>query len=132
MATFALNSLPLAQAGESGVFDMLWAILLVLFGVGLLIGVIAVVRKRFAADLAGGPGETFSLSSLRQLVREGKMTQEEFEKAKQQIVIAHHKAAARDMADQAVAAEQAIRKGPTLPPEAREQGSGYVPPPPAV
>jgi len=62
--------------------------LILLAIVAVLIGVIAVIRRNmFRNDsLEKDPLAGFSLGSLRQLVREGKMTQEEYEKAKAQLV----------------------------------------------
>ena len=62
--------------------------LILLAIVALLIGVIAVVRRTiFKQDeTADDPLAGFSLGSLRQLVKEGKMTPEEYEKAKAQLV----------------------------------------------
>lgn len=124
----------LAQAdGESGVFDVLFAVLLVLVGVALLIGVVAVIRKRFAAADEADPAAGFSLGSLRQLVKAGKMTQEEYDRAKEQIVAAHQRAEARKVADRAAAAERALQKAQGIDTgRATGTDSGYVPPAPPV
>ena len=71
--------------------------------VGLLVAVIALivvvqmVRKWIGrnADLDSAPAAGFSLASLRDLVKQGKMTPEEYEKAKSQIVQATQRAAER-------------------------------------
>lgn len=78
---------------------MWWLIVLV----GLLLaGFVAVtqVKKRLMRS-DDSPGSGFTLSDLRRLHREGKMTDEEFEKAKQIIVAGAKRAAER----QAVAAQ---------------------------
>jgi hypothetical protein len=62
--------------------------LILLAIVALLIGIIAVVRRTIFKrdDTSHDPMAGFSLGSLRQLVKEGKMTPEEYEKAKAQLV----------------------------------------------
>jgi hypothetical protein len=90
----------LAQSTDpsAGLGRFFLATILVLVIIGGLIGLLYVFRKRFMADQnedrsgAGG----FSLGQLRQLVKEGKMSQEEFDAAKAQIVAAMQRAAARD------------------------------------
>ena len=59
------SSFPLlAEAnGDSGVFDVLLAVVLVMAGVAALIGVVAVARKRFSADEEGDAAAGFSLGS---------------------------------------------------------------------
>jgi hypothetical protein len=75
------------------------ALLLIL----MLAAAIWFVRKYVFAwmrtdDDVGGPG--FSLSDLRQLHKSGKMTDEEFERAKAQVVQGIQRAAARQAAAQ--------------------------------
>ncbi|MDB5324524.1 MAG: hypothetical protein JWM57_93 [Phycisphaerales bacterium] len=133
---FAMTQLAplLAQAGsDSGVFDVLYAVVLILIGVALLIGGVAVIRKRFSAAEETDAAAGFSLSSMRQLVKAGKMSQEEYDRAKEQIVAAMHKAEARKVAEKAVAAERALQKTKGIPPgSATGTDSGYVPPAPPV
>jgi hypothetical protein len=50
------------------------------------------VRKRVRQDT--GTAGNFTLSDLRQLVKDGKMTPEEFERAKNNILAAHKRATA--------------------------------------
>jgi hypothetical protein len=68
---------------------LLFPVLVGMIGIGLLIGLAIAVRKKIlkmneddGTELAAG----FSMGSLRQLVRDGKMTQEEFDAAKARIV----------------------------------------------
>ena len=124
----------LAQAGsETGVFDVLFAVVLVLVGVAVLIGGVALIRKRFSAGEEPDAAAGFSLGSLRQLVKAGKLTQEEYDRAKEQIVANLHKAEARKAAEKAIAAEQALQKAKGIPPgSATGPDSGYVPPAPPV
>jgi hypothetical protein len=77
--------------------EFLVPVLLVAVLIAFLIGVVAVVRRRMVAssteDALNDPMAGFSLSNLRQLVKEGKMTPEEYEAAKNQIVaVAQRKA----------------------------------------
>jgi hypothetical protein len=77
----------LAQSGDTS--DLILPTLIILVIIALLIASIAVIRKKMftpADDPANDPMAGFSLSSLRQLVKQGKMTPEEFEAAKAQIV----------------------------------------------
>lgn len=76
---------------EAGPLEFLWPILLGMVGVALLIGVVFVVRKRFNAPDPVDVSSGFSLGGLRDLVRQGKMTQEEYDQAKAQIVAAAHR-----------------------------------------
>lgn len=90
--------------------------LILLAIVALLIGVIAVVRRvMFKSDDGGNdPMAGFSLGALRQLVKEGKMTPEEYEKAKAQLVQAAQKQVDRQTPPPASPAAEH-----KLPPEAR-------------
>ncbi len=79
--------MPLAQSGDTS--DLIIPTLIILIIIALLIAAIAVIRKKMftpADDPANDPMAGFSLSSLRQLVKQGKMTPEEFEAAKAEIV----------------------------------------------
>src|SRR5438552_15204378 len=81
----------LAQSEQSTSRVMIWAIVLVL-ALMLLFGVVVIYRKWMNADdTTSGPG--FTLSDLRKLHKEGKMTTQEYEKAKT-ILIGSIKAAA--------------------------------------
>ncbi|HEY7118681.1 MAG TPA: hypothetical protein VH475_18975 [Tepidisphaeraceae bacterium] len=63
---------------------MLWSLILIV-AILLLFGVVLVYRKWMNADdTTSGPG--FTLSDLRRLHKEGKMTTEEFEKAKSALI----------------------------------------------
>ena len=73
----------------------------VLVAVGVVVGVIVlviafrVVRKRLRGQAtSGSPPGGFTLGDLRALVKEGKMSPEEFERAKDKILAAHKKATA--------------------------------------
>ncbi|MGN6505678.1 MAG: hypothetical protein ACTHM6_08955 [Tepidisphaeraceae bacterium] len=94
---------------ESGFFDVALPIVGVLLLVALLIGGAAVVRKWLFASQAEVPASGFSLASLRQLVREGKMTQVEFDKAKSQIVAATQRAVERQAKPSPLAPENKSR-----------------------
>ena len=59
-------------------------ILLVL--AAILIGALAIVRRKVRADAGGSGPRDFSLGDLRALHREGKLTTEEFERAKEKLV----------------------------------------------
>ena len=81
----------------------------------------------------GMPPPVFRSGALRQLVKAGKMTQEEFDRAKEQIVAAMHRSEARKAADKANAAQRALQKGSVIPPgRATGTDDGYVPPAPPV
>jgi len=69
---------PLAQAGSGSA--LFWALVLILAWV-LMFAALAAYRKWMRSDdTPTGPG--FTLGDLRRLHKEGKMTTEEFEKAK--------------------------------------------------
>ena len=93
-----MTAIPLfADADVSSFFLPILGMLVI---IALLIGAIAVIRKYMMApthDEASPAG--FSLGSLRQLVRDGKMSQEEFDKAKAQIIAATQRATDRKAAD---------------------------------
>ena len=110
-----LATLPFAaSAGTVDGWDyvaILIRTIFVLVCIALLVGAALVFRKRYMADdtldVAGG----FSMGGLRDLVRQGKMTQTEFEAAKAKIVEANH----RRTAEAAAAAKKAAP--PRLPDE---------------
>ena len=74
--------------------DVLWwsGVLIVLL-LAAFVGVAQVKKRMMRTDESGGAG--FTLSDLRALHREGKMTDDEFEKAKSIIVGAAQKAITR-------------------------------------
>ncbi len=75
--------------------DFFWPTLVVMFFIAILIGGIAVSRKYlFKQDEPEhDPMSGFDIGSLRSLVKQGKMTQEEYEAAKTQIVTAAQRSA---------------------------------------
>ena len=74
-----------AQAGESILPVFGWSLVLVLLLVG---GFYAIARLRqwLKDDVAPGPAIGFTLSDLRQLHKQGQMTDEEFERAKAKMI----------------------------------------------
>jgi hypothetical protein len=69
---------PLAQAATGSA--LVWTLVLI-FALVLMFGAVAAYRKWMKSDdTPSGPG--FTLGDLRKLHKEGKMTTEEFEKAK--------------------------------------------------
>ena len=92
MQPATIGTIPLAQSGVGSV--IFWS--LVLIGL-LLVGYFGVMTLRNwlkSEDIPSG-GIGFSLSDLRQLHREGKMTDEEFERAREKIVSAGREMAAK-------------------------------------
>jgi hypothetical protein len=86
--------LPLAQTSSAGsVF--FWALVLIVFILILFVAVV-LLKRWLKDDDISSPGPGFTLSDLRQLVAEGKMTQEEFDKAKVAIVGSTKAAAMRN------------------------------------
>jgi hypothetical protein len=76
--TASLALPPIAQAGTGSA--LVWTLVLIIALV-LMFGAVAAYRKWMKSDDApSGPG--FTLGDLRKLHKEGKMTAEEFEKAK--------------------------------------------------
>ena len=83
----------IAQGSDaSSIF--VWSVLLILLLVGGLV-VALQVKKRLTQEDEGSLGAGFTLADLRQLHRDGRMTAEEFEKAKAKIVEAAKLAALR-------------------------------------
>lgn len=82
---------------QSTTGDIFVSVLLVLLGGLLVVILIAAVRKWMMkadeTDLVNPTG--FNLSDLRKLKNEGQMTDEEFERAKAQIIAAAHKASTK-------------------------------------
>src|SRR4051794_3215142 len=93
----------LAQAGESSsVF--LWSAVLIGVVLLLFLGVVW-ARKRLSPD-EDFSGEGFTLSDLRAMVKQGKLTEEEYDRAKEKMVAAMHAAQARQEAARQEAAKQ--------------------------
>lgn len=91
---------------------MFWAVVLIGLLLAAFVGV-AQVKKRLVKDddLSGGG---FSLGDLRALHRQGKMSDEEFEKAKQVILAATKRAAERQAEAQAKRQSAAGGRGPGI------------------
>ena len=85
--------IPLAEAGIGDIASTLGAILLVIGLAAALYYFAGWLRERLKQNESGPPGG-FDLGSLRQLVKEGKMTQMEFERAKAKILDATKRATA--------------------------------------
>ena len=84
---------PLAQSGVGGVF--FWSFILILL---IIAGAAAVMRLRRwlkEDDAPTSSGIGFTLSDLRQLHKQGKMTDEEFERARAKMVEAGRAMAAK-------------------------------------
>ena len=96
----------LAQSSEASSSIYIWAIVL-LIGVVLLFGAVAWARKRLSPH-EDFHGEGFSLSDLRQMHKEGKLSDEEFDRAKAKMVEAMHAAPARKDAAKAEAAKRGL------------------------
>ena len=77
---------------------LFFSTLMMLLMIAVLIGAIAVLRRKLRApdDDGASSASGFNLAALRQLVRDGKMTPDEFEQAKAQIVQATQRAAERE------------------------------------
>lgn len=103
----------LAQLDTFGSF--FWPIVGVMVLIAILISTLALVRRRMFSgqDAEADPLTGFSLSQLRSLVKQGKMTPEEFDAAKAKIV----EAAQRSTEQAAPLANLAPEKkaGPTDP-----------------
>lgn len=87
------GNVPSASEGSASAQAIVPTLILLLI-VAALIGVIAIIRRvmlKSEDDTSKDPMAGFSLGSLRQLVKEGKMTQEEYEKAKAQLVHSAHR-----------------------------------------
>ena len=87
-----MNAHALAESGAGGVF--VWSFILIVL---LVIGAAAVMRLRrwLKEDDAPSGGIGFTLSDLRQLHKEGQMTDEEFERARAKMVAAGRAMAAK-------------------------------------
>ncbi|MDB5296978.1 MAG: hypothetical protein JWO31_2961 [Phycisphaerales bacterium] len=94
-----MTPFPLLQA-RSVPLDQILKAALVLVGV-VVVGLVIVSQIRKRLNEAEDPSKAaggFMLSDLRQLHREGQITDEEFEKAKAKVIDAAKRAAARDAA----------------------------------
>jgi hypothetical protein len=82
---------------ESNYASLFFTILIMLLVIAALISGAAMLRRKMNAsdDNTADNASGFNLASLRQLVREGRMTPQEFEQAKAQIVEATQRAAER-------------------------------------
>src|SRR5579864_6519079 len=67
-----------------------WGIVVVIAAIGLFI--LARIMRKKLRSIESGPPAGFTLSDLRQLLKDGKMTPEEFERAKAKILNAHQRA----------------------------------------
>jgi hypothetical protein len=70
----------LAQSDSSGADVFLWGLILLVLVLGLFVAV-AVLRKKMSPD-EDFHGVGFTLSDLRQMHKSGKMSDQEFERAK--------------------------------------------------
>ena len=96
----------LGQAENASSSIYLWAIVL-LFVVVVLFGAIAWARKRLSPN-EEFHGEGFTLSDLRQMHKEGKLSDDEFNRAKAKMVEALHAAQARKDSAKAEAAKRGL------------------------
>jgi multidrug resistance efflux pump len=95
----------LAQATDDNSSSiMMWSVILLVVVLAMFAAVVW-VRKRFSPD-EDFKGEGFSLSDLRRLNKEGKLSDEEFERAKSKIVATMHAAQARTEAAKSEAAKR--------------------------
>lgn len=98
-------------------FDVFFLILIVFLIIGLLIAAVGLIRRKLLGseqDATHDPMTGFSLSSLRQLVKEGKMTPQEFEAAKAQIVARAQRASAQKKPVDGLAPETKIHPDDTI------------------
>ena len=139
MTLAALHPLAAGPAADD-FFPVLFRALIVVAFIGVLIGGVAVLRKRLTEPEGDETSSAFSMGGLRDLVRQGKMTPEEFEQAKAAVVESTQKQIARDAAAKAKADRLSGQVGmrPRRPktaddPSDEEFGPEHdVPPPPAV
>src|SRR6476646_4797738 len=90
------GDLPHAPPGEANIAPAIFWSLVIL--VLLIVGMMAAVRLRRKLkqeDVTAAPVAGFTLSDLRQMHRAGQITDAEFEKAKEKVVLAAQKASAR-------------------------------------
>ena len=85
----------------------LWPAVGTLLGLTMLIVAFSLIRRRIRRQPASSvPPGGFTLGDLRALVRDGKMTPEEFERAKNKILDAHKKATAVKPAQETTSPKQ--------------------------
>lgn len=110
---------------EAGAGDVLGVLFWILVLVGLLVGgfyAVTWIKRKLAEDDTSAPGEGgFSLTELRELHADGKITRQEFEKAKYAIVEATK--AAGEARAQAAAEARAASKPPVNRSGGKQRGS---------
>lgn len=100
----------LAQStGDNSFAIIFMSIVLLIVVVAMFVGV-AWARKRLSPN-EDFHGEGFTLADLRQMHKEGKLSDEEFERARAKMVEALHAAQARRDAAKAEAAKQQQQRG---------------------
>jgi hypothetical protein len=102
-----MNFLPMLAAApnDDDPTRFLWPAVAMVAAIVVLAVCFKVVRKRLRqAETA--PPAGFTLGDLRQLVKEGKMTPEEFERAKNKVLEAHKKAQAIKPAQETTATKE--------------------------
>src|SRR4051812_31047310 len=98
---------------QSGMGSALFGTLILIIVLVVMFGAVAAFRKWLKADDVPTSGPGFTLSDLRRLHKEGKMTDEEYDKAKTVLV-----GTAKVGADKPVLGErQRPRTNPDAPPE---------------
>ena len=103
-----------ASSGGPGADDyvsLIFRAVLAMAFIALLIGGVAILRKRLRSNEDDEHTGTLSMGGLRELVRQGKMTQAEFDQAKAAVVEATQKQIARDAARKAEALRMAGETG---------------------
>ena len=100
----------LAQSSE--IAPLLVPVLLAICALAVLISLAMFVRKKMMKDddAIGDPVAGFSMGNLRQLVREGKMTQAEFDAAKARIVAGAQRDTQQEAAAKKELAEMSRRR----------------------
>lgn len=83
-----LTAMPWVAATFSPVY--VWTVLAIIVVISVAMIVVAYrLRRRYQQDVDNAGGDVFSLGDLRRLHREGQLTDEEFERAKAQIIAAY-------------------------------------------
>jgi hypothetical protein len=106
LAQFVPSRVLLAQVENASSSIYLWGIVLV-FGLVVLFAALAWARRRLSPH-EDFHGEGFALSDLRQMHKEGKLSDDEFDRAKAKMVEAMHAAQARKEAAKAEAAKRGL------------------------
>ena len=109
LAAIHLAHSPLAQSTEETSGSVVVAVGALLIVVVVLFLGVAWARKRLNPN-EDFHGEGFGLSDLRQLHKEGKLTDEEFERARAKMVESMHAAQARRDAAKAEAAKDRVQR----------------------